>query len=68
MDMLGKRIKELRIEKGLTQPELAKLLGVSNGIISIWENDINEPKASYIKKLSEVFQVSADFLLDVKRH
>lgn len=68
MDMLGKRIKELRIEKGLTQPELAKLLGVSNGIISIWENDINEPKASYIKKLSEVFQVSADFLLDVKSH
>ena len=64
MDNLGKRIKELRIEKGLTQPQLAQLIGVSNGIISIWENDINEPKATYIKRLAETFNVSADFLLN----
>ena len=66
MEGLGETIKSLRIEKGLTQPQLAKLVGVSNGMISIWENNINEPKASYIKALAIVFDVSADFLLGLK--
>ena len=52
MKGLGETIKSLRIEKGLTQPQLAKLVGVSNGMISIWENNINEPKASYLKALA----------------
>ena len=50
MENLGETIKSLRLEKGWSQPQLAQLVGVSNGIISIWENNINEPKASYIKK------------------
>ena len=33
MKGLGETIKSLRIEKGLTQPQLAKLVGVSNGMI-----------------------------------
>ena len=65
MERLGETIKDLRIEKGLTQPQLAKLVGVSNGIISIWENNINEPKATYIKRLALVFGVSADYLLNI---
>lgn len=63
MKNLGQTIKELRTEKGLTQPELAKLVGVSNGIISIWENNINEPKATYIKRLASVLGVTSDYLL-----
>ncbi len=63
MENLGETIKALRQEKGLTQPQLAKLVGVSNGIISIWENNINEPKATYLKRLSLVLEVSADDLL-----
>ena len=65
MENLGETIKALRLEKGLSQPQLAQLVGVSNGIISIWENNINEPKASYIKKLAEIFGVSADYLLNI---
>ena len=68
MENLGETIKQLRLEKGLTQPQLAKLLGVSNGIISIWENNVNEPKASYIKRLSLVLGVSADFLLGLNEN
>lgn len=49
MKDLGKRIKELRIERGFTQPELAKMIGVTNAVISFWENEVNEPKASYVK-------------------
>ncbi len=67
MEKLGETIKELRMERGLTQPELAKLVGVSNGMISIWENNVNEPKASYIKRLALTFDVSADFLLGIEK-
>ena len=63
MEQLGERIKTLRLEKALTQPQLAKMIGVSNGMISIWENNINEPKATYVKKLAEVLEVSTDYLL-----
>ena len=66
MKNLGETIKSLRLEKGLTQPQLAELVGVSNGMISIWENNINEPKASYIKSLANVLDVSADVLLGPK--
>ena len=67
MEGLGRKIKELRIEKGLSQPQLAKLVGVSNGMISIWENDVNEPKATYIKALAMVLDVSADDLLGIEK-
>jgi transcriptional regulator with XRE-family HTH domain len=53
----------LRLEKGLTQPQLAKLVGVSNGMISIWENNINEPKASYLKALAVALEVNVSVLL-----
>ncbi|MBE7068729.1 MAG: helix-turn-helix transcriptional regulator [Clostridiales bacterium] len=68
MERLGETIKDLRIEKGYTQPQLAKLVGVSNGIISIWENNINEPKATYIKRLATIFGVSADYLLGINEN
>lgn len=62
---IGTIIKELRLENNLTQPELAKKIGVSNGIISLWENNVNEPKASHIRNLALIFNVSADYLLNI---
>lgn len=66
MENLGEKIKYLRVSQNLTQPQLAKKIGVSNGIISIWENNINEPKANYIKKMCYCFGVSADYLLGLE--
>lgn len=63
MNNLGETIKSLRLEKKLTQPQLAKLVGVSSGMVSVWENNINEPKATYIKALAQIFDVSSDYLL-----
>lgn len=60
------RLKALRTEKGLSQPELANLLGVSNGIISFWENGVNEPTISNLIKLTEVLEVSTDYLLGLE--
>ncbi len=63
---IGERIKSLRIENNLTQPQLAQAINVSKGLISLWENNINEPKASYIVRLSKFFKVSSDYILCLK--
>ena len=59
---IGEVIKELRIEKDLSQQKLAEAIGVSQKAIDYWERGINEPKASYITRLADFFEVSADFL------
>ncbi len=66
MESLGEKIRYLRLEHNYTQPQLAKIIGVSNAVISFWENDLNEPKASYIKALAICFHVSADYLLGLE--
>ena len=66
MNDLGATIKHLRTEHKMTQPDLAKIIGVSNGMISFWENNVCEPTASNIIKLCQVFDVSADYLLGLK--
>ena len=55
------RLKELRIEKGVGQIELAKELGVSKGIISLLENGLREPKLSNLITLAKYFEVSTDY-------
>lgn len=56
------RLKELRIEKGVGQIELAKAINVSKGIISLWENGLREPKLSNLISLAQYFEVSIDYL------
>ena len=63
MEIMAKRIRELRQEKGLSMEKLAKILNVSNAIICKWENNISEPTASNIISLADYFNVSADYLL-----
>jgi transcriptional regulator with XRE-family HTH domain len=64
---IGERIKELRIEKGLSQMQLSKTVGVSQKAIDYWERSINEPKSSYIILLVKVFDISYDeFFADVE--
>lgn len=61
--LCAERIKELRLEKGISQAALAKAIGVSQKAVDFWEKGENEPKASYILKLAEFFDVSTDYLL-----
>ena len=64
---IGEKIKELRIEKGFSQMQLAKLIGVSQKAIDYWERNVNEPKASYIIALVSTFELSFDeFFSDVQ--
>lgn len=61
--MIGRRIKELRTENGLTQQELAKILNVSSMSISFYENEQRKPDSEFIIACSRFFDVSADYLL-----
>lgn len=60
------RIKELRLERNLTQSEVAKAIGTSQRNIGRWENGENEPAAVYVKALAEFFGVRADYLLGLE--
>jgi len=57
------RLRELREEKGLTQTQLAKEIGVNQRTISQYETGINEPDIQTIEKLCLFFNVSAGYFL-----
>ena len=59
---IGEKIKELRLEKDLSQAQLAKLIGVSQKAVDYWERSVNEPKVSYIISLVKIFEISYDEL------
>ena len=57
-----RRIKELREERGLTQKELAKEIGVSPSSISRYERGVADFNIYVVMKLSRFFQVSSDYI------
>ena len=63
MKAFQERFKYLRNEKGIGQEDLAKELGVSKGIISLWENGLREPGISSLKAISDYFDVPSDYLI-----
>lgn len=63
--MVADRIKSLREKQGKTQAELAKQLGITRSSVNAWEMGISVPSTQYIVELSNIFNVSTDFLLGV---
>lgn len=63
--MVADRIKFLREEKGLSQAELAKQLGITRSSVNAWELGISVPSTQYIVELAHIFKVSTDYLLSV---
>ena len=61
--MVGKIIRELRIEKGITQNELSNYLGLTPKMISFYELGERFPPYDIINKLADYFNVSTDYLL-----
>ena len=61
--MFSNRLKALRNKKGLSQTELAKLLFVSQQTVAKWETDKSTPNPETILKISNILDVSTDYLL-----
>lgn len=59
-------LKELRNEKGLSQKQLAKELGVLERTISYWESGSRECDFDTLILISKFFDVSVDFLLGIE--
>lgn len=64
---LGNRISRLRRDKGLTQEELAEMLGVSPQAVSKWENDQTCPDILLLPELARILEISVDELLSGKK-
>lgn len=63
MESLGKKIKQLRSEKGDTQEQLAQTLQISFQSVSKWETGIASPDISFLPIIAEYFGVTIDELL-----
>ena len=60
---LGKKIKELRQQRGWTQADFASSLHVTQGAISQWENGSTCPDITQLATISQLFDVTIDSLL-----
>lgn len=56
-------ISLLRKEKGLSQRSVAKALGVSQAVLSHYENGLREPGLEFVARVADYYKVSSDFLL-----
>ena len=64
--VIMERLKELRLEKNLSQLELAKAIGFSQSSIVYWETGQRVPNAQAVIILARFFGVSTDYLLGEK--
>ena len=64
--MLGKKLKELREERGLTQKQLATVLGLNSVTYLHYEKDQREPPLYLLVEFAKFFDVSTDYLLGLK--
>ncbi|WP_058302711.1 helix-turn-helix domain-containing protein [Gorillibacterium timonense] len=62
--MIGKRVQELRMKKGLTLSELAERAGVAKSYLSTMERDIqSNPSIQFLEKIASVLNVSVESLI-----
>lgn len=59
----AERLKELRLENKMSQKALANLLNVDQTTIKCWEKGNNETDFTTLIKISNIFEVSVDYLI-----
>ena len=63
----GTRLKELRLQAGLTQKQLSEQIGVTKSVVSFYELRERTPSPEILVKLATVFHVSSDYLLGIEK-
>ena len=67
MKTLGAKIKEARLQKGLTQKQLALQLSIKNTTLNNWEQDRNKPDINYIEMLCRLLNVPPGYFFEIHR-
>ena len=62
-NVIGKSIKENRLERNITQTELSNAIGVTHSAISFWENGVNIPNVVDCWKMADYMKISIDELI-----
>lgn len=65
---MGKKLKALRIEKNLTQKQVADRIGVAVSAVSSYEAGIRLPSYKALIKLAGIYHVSCDYLIGVDKY
>lgn len=65
---IGKKLKDLRTEKGLTQEELAKLLSINSVTYLHYEKNQRRPSYELLIKIADFYGVTLDYLFDRKEY
>lgn len=63
MQILGKRLKQLRDEFGFDQKEMGRKLNITSSAYGYYEQGRNEPPLETLVKIAEIFNVTTDYLL-----
>ena len=61
--LVGRRIKELRIKKGLSQQQLGEIIGVTKVSVCGYENGSRVPSLETFEQMAELFGTTTDYLL-----
>jgi transcriptional regulator with XRE-family HTH domain len=63
MDIFAERLKELRMQRGLSQVQLAALIDVSPRVYNRWERGGALPRLDFVVKIADILQVTLDELI-----
>ena len=66
MNLFANRLNELRLEKGLSQRQLAKATGFSQAAIARWEANLQMPNIDVAIQFAKFFNVTTDYLLGLE--
>ena len=66
MDNMIKKLRDLREDNDMTQQQVAEFLDTSQTMYARYEREANELPVRHLKKLCELYNVSSDYLLDIK--
>lgn len=63
--MIGQKLRQLRLQRKISQRELARQLDVSLRTVKNWEGDISDPNLECFYRIVKLFHTSADELLGI---
>lgn len=64
-ELFHENLRKIRLQKGLSQKDVAEQIGVAKSTYSLYESGNREPNVQTIKKIADVLNTSADTLLGI---